>query len=85
MLRLTADVNGKVISTVIIHNRGVWKRDVHRYDAALWDHENPLRSVLGMENIPHYRPAGWKRLASIVLDAADRVRHNGALEEVSNV
>ncbi len=87
MLRLTVDVNGKVIGTLVIHNRGVLGgegSEVYHYDAALWDHEDPGRSVLGME-VPYYRPDGWRKLAAMVLAFADRVRENGTLEEVSNV
>ena len=72
MLRITADVNGRAIGFIYIHNIGqhecktpncgLWK-----YDAAYWNPAKPLDSIFGIEGVYHRRESGWMPLANQVL------------------
>jgi hypothetical protein len=66
VLRITADVNGKPIGYLFVHNTGVEVNGDHLYNAAFW---NPLTNdgVFGIEGIPHPRPEGWGALVFRVL------------------
>ncbi len=73
MLRLTADVNGRPIGFVYIHNTGEFKHaedgpgHVYEYDAAYWNPDRPLDSVFGIERVSHLRELGWMPLARGIL------------------
>lgn len=66
MLRITADVNGKVIGHLFIHNTSRKHGEAHVYDAAFWQdgHDD---GVFGIEGIRHPRPEGWAALVARVL------------------
>ena len=60
MLRITVDVNGRVIDRVFIHNTGkVDKAGRSLYDAA----------TLGIEDVPHERHRNWFELLKAVMEA----------------
>ncbi len=71
MLRITADVNGRPIERIYIHNTG--KKPVHlqnsnfyTYDAAMYNEETGAM-VLGIEHIVHSQTHDWKTLLNKVL------------------
>ena len=72
MLTLTADVNGRVIAKVFIHNTG--RRDnvgAYYYDAAVIDYyeSGVMRDMtLGVEKVWHKRGNGWVRLACAIME-----------------
>lgn len=75
MLRLRADVNGRPIGWVLIHNTGrrgplgMSIYDAGTYDPATGD------GVAGLEGIYHYRSWGWQELAlSVLANAVEVIR-----------
>jgi hypothetical protein len=73
MLRVTADVNGERVETILIQNTGTEGGDVWRYDAASWNHVSPDDSIIGVEGIFHHRGQGWKKLTRIVSNVLDDI------------
>lgn len=66
MLRIKADVNGRVIGNLFIHNKSKRKGpDVWLYDAATYD---PITDdgILGIEDVPHIRTRPWYELVEAV-------------------
>ncbi len=65
MLRFTADVNGRPIGYVFIHNTGkVTKENEYLYNAATWSDGD---GIFGIENVPHVRSDPWPILLFRVL------------------
>ena len=77
MLKITADVNGRVIGRVCIHNTG-WGNELYvaEYDAATIGEDGEV-DIMGIEGVMHRRGDGWKKLAAIVLRRADGIRNHG--------
>lgn len=65
MLRVTADVNGRVIGRIFVQNIGETGTGACLYDAAVTRGEDD--ALLGIEGIVHARSAGWGALVRKVL------------------
>jgi hypothetical protein len=66
VLRITADVNGRVISYLFIHNTGrQHKGNVWEYDAATW-FPDAQDGTFGVEAIRHQRDEPWTSLVTKV-------------------
>lgn len=70
MLRLTADVNGRVIGYLFVHNTGIVSNGAHLYNAAFWNPDT-RDGVFGIEGVPHPRPEGWAALVKRILTRHD--------------
>ena len=71
MLTLTADVNGRVIAKVFIHNTGRESCGGHYYDAAgisFYPSGVEQDMAFGVENVWHKREWGWAPLVEKVLE-----------------
>jgi hypothetical protein len=68
MLRITADINGRIIGHIFIHRKHTGK-DVNLYDAGFVDVSGHM--VLGIEDIPHPYHEGWIKLVHLVLEEYD--------------
>lgn len=69
MLRITADVNGRPIGYLFIHNTGAKTASGDDlYNAAFFNPETQ-DAIVGIEGIPHPRPEGWAALVMRVLRA----------------
>jgi len=73
MLRVIAYVNEIPIGAVFVHNTGNVEDDVWSYDAALWNYQYPDESVLGLEDVRHFRSEGWEKLTRIILSSIDNL------------
>jgi len=72
MLRITADVNGRLIGYLYIHNTGRHNKDnVWQYDAATWN-PSAQDGTFGVESVEHHRDEPWAALVG-------RVAAKGAL------
>lgn len=66
MLRVTADVNGRPIGQLFVHNTGWGTVECPLYDAATWD-ANTGDGVFGIEAVPHEYNKHWLVLVFEVL------------------
>lgn len=69
MLRITADVNGRLIGYLFVHNTSVKKGRSFVYDAATWSpaHEE---GIFGIEAVMHRRSDPWLTLVAKVAEVA---------------
>ena len=67
MLRLTADVNGRPIAHIYVHNTGRVSGGKYLYDAAISTGDE---SMIGVEDVAHRREDGWAKLTLLVLAKA---------------
>jgi hypothetical protein len=69
LLTIGVAVNSRSIAYVYALNRGCVdeKKDLWSYDAALWDNERPLDSILGIEGVMHVRSRGWVKLTELLM------------------
>jgi len=71
MLRITADINGRGIANLYIHNTGRRMGVKWVYDAASWD---GVDGVFGVEGVGHVREQPWTVLVAKVLAKVNGVK-----------
>jgi hypothetical protein len=75
MLTLTADVNGRVIARIFIHNADDAREpDACYYNAAVisyYESGTERDMTLGVERVWHKRGNGWARLARAILERVE--------------
>ncbi len=64
MLRVTADVNGRIIGWIYIHNTGSRDGAQWLYDAATWDGTD---GIFGIEGVSHVKSEPWYKLVTRVV------------------